>query len=129
MLLVYFIGKEKLVPPAQLAHLIDLVMVHYVEKTYVENEFKLSRVANLEVRVDEEGLVKGKSVKEENEFNTVLNFSELKKIVDNDVSKVVDVDKMDISFDTKIFQHADEERRVTYDHIRHFYQMAKKEKL
>lgn len=47
MLLVYFIGKEKLVPPAQLDHLIDLTMVHYVEKTYVENEFKLSRVANL----------------------------------------------------------------------------------
>lgn len=66
MLLVYFIGKEKLVAPAQLAHLIDLVMVHYVEKTYVENEFKLSRVANLEVRVNEEGLVKKNVAKEEN---------------------------------------------------------------
>ncbi len=42
---------------------------------------------------------------------------------------MVDIDKMDISFDTKIFQHADEERRVTYEHIRHFYQMANKEKL
>lgn len=35
MLLVYFIGKEKLVEKKQLSHLIDLVMVHYVEKTYV----------------------------------------------------------------------------------------------
>lgn len=35
MLLVYFIGKEKLLSPEQLSHFIDLVMVHYVEKTYV----------------------------------------------------------------------------------------------
>lgn len=37
MLLVFFIGKEKLVSKEQLDHLVDLVMVHYVEKTYVEN--------------------------------------------------------------------------------------------
>lgn len=29
-------------------------MVHYAEKTYVENEFKLSKVANLEMIHDEE---------------------------------------------------------------------------
>ena len=54
MLLVYFIGKEKLVSRAELGHLIDLVMVHDVEKTYVENEFKLSRVANLEFKIKED---------------------------------------------------------------------------
>lgn len=52
MLLVYFIGKQKLVDKKELDHLIDLVMVHYVEKTYVENEFKLSRVAGLEIKLD-----------------------------------------------------------------------------
>jgi hypothetical protein len=54
MLLVYFIGREKLVSPEKLNHLIDLVMVHYVEKTYVENEFKLSRVANIDVKLNNE---------------------------------------------------------------------------
>ena len=53
MLLVFFIGKEKLASKVQLDHLIDLVMVHYVEKTYVENEFKLSRVANLEIKAED----------------------------------------------------------------------------
>jgi hypothetical protein len=37
MLLVFFIGREKLTTPAKLDHLVDLVMVHYVDKTYVEN--------------------------------------------------------------------------------------------
>jgi hypothetical protein len=50
-------------------------------------------------------------------------------MVEGDVSKVVDTDKMDITFDVKIFMHSDEERRVTYDHIRNFYMAAKKEKL
>lgn len=68
MLLVYFIGKEKLVPPEQLAHLIDLVMVHYTEKTYVENDFKLARVANLEVKV-EGGLTKESAKGEVKGFN------------------------------------------------------------
>jgi hypothetical protein len=75
ILLVFFIGREKLAPPAQLAHLVDLVMVHYVEKTYVENEFKLSRVANVEVKVDEEGLVKQGPTSEEKEFNRVKDYS------------------------------------------------------
>lgn len=106
ILLVYFIGREKLVPPAQLTHLIDLVMVHYVEKTYVENEFKLSRVANLEVRI-EEGLVKESSKNEEGGFNRILNYTQLKKVVENDIGKMVDVDKMDVTFETKIFMHLD----------------------
>lgn len=52
MLLVFFIGREKLLPPEKRDHFIDLVMVHYVEKTYVENEFKLARVANIEVKIN-----------------------------------------------------------------------------
>lgn len=32
-------------------------------------------------------------------------------------------------FDPKIFLHSDEERRVTYDHIKYYYQACKKEKL
>jgi hypothetical protein len=36
---------------------------------------------------------------------------------------------MDIQFSEKIFLHNDEERRVTYDHIKSFYQKSKKEKL
>lgn len=79
--------------------------------------------------MDEEGLVKGKVTNEGQELNVVMNFSELKQLVDSEVGKVVDTDKMDISFDTKIFLHADEERRVTYEHITRFYQMTKKEKL
>lgn len=35
MLLVYFIGREKLLSPERFSHFVDLVMVHYVEKTYV----------------------------------------------------------------------------------------------
>lgn len=115
MLLVYFIGKEKLVPPAQLAHLIDLVMVHYVEKTYVENDFKLSRVANVEVKVDGEGLLKeSKATQQGKEYNIVKDYTELKKIIEGEVGKVVDPDQIDITFDVKIFLHSDEERRVTY---------------
>jgi hypothetical protein len=47
MLLVHFIAQEGLLCGAELSHLIDLAMVHYTEKTYVENDFKLGRVANL----------------------------------------------------------------------------------
>lgn len=35
--MVFFIGREKLLPPEKRDHFVDLVMVHYVEKTYVEN--------------------------------------------------------------------------------------------
>lgn len=55
------------------------------------------------------------------------NFDELKKVVEQEISASVDSDKVDISFDTKIFQHSDEERRVTYEHIKSFYRAAKKE--
>lgn len=48
MLLVSFICQEELLSKAELSHLIDLAMVHYTEKTYIENDFKLARVANLE---------------------------------------------------------------------------------
>lgn len=83
-------------------------------------------MANIEVKVDEEGLLKKGFKEEENEFNLPLNYAEIKKLANDEVGKVVDTDKMDITFDTKIFQHSDEERRVTYEHIRSFYQAAKK---
>ena len=35
MLLVFFMWKEKLLEGERLDHYLDLVMVHYVEKTYV----------------------------------------------------------------------------------------------
>jgi hypothetical protein len=50
MLLVHFIAKEELLSGPEMSHLIDLAMVHYTEKTYVENDFKLARVANLEFK-------------------------------------------------------------------------------
>lgn len=60
------------------------------------------------------------------EFNIVKNYEQLKQIVNSQISKVVDTDKIDLTFDTKIFLHSDEERRVTYEHIKHFYQATKK---
>ena len=130
MLLVYFIGKEKLVSRAELGHLIDLVMVHYVEKTYVENEFKLSRVANLEFKIKEdEGLIGQVKGMKHAEKNVIKDYEHLKKVVEEQVSSAVDSDKIDIEFSEKIFLHNDEDRRVTFEHIRSFYQKAKKEKL
>jgi hypothetical protein len=41
----------------------------------------------------------------------------------------MDNKKMDIDFSDKIFLHTDEERRVTYNHIRSFYQKSKHHKL
>ena len=108
-------------------------MVHYVEKTYVENEFKLSRVANIQIKVKEdEGLLKeGKmqTEKEAIEKNIIRNYEHLKKVVDQQVSSMIDNDKIDIEFSEKIFTHDDEERRVTYQHIKAFYQKSKKQKL
>lgn len=48
------------------------------------------------------------------EFNKLKSFDELKKVIEQEVGASVDSTKVDISFDTKIFQHNDEERRVTY---------------
>lgn len=109
MLLVYFIGKEKLVDKKELDHLIDLVMVHYVEKTYVENEFKLARVAGLEVKIDEkeELINEEKGYTKMSEKNIVRNYDHLKKIVDEEVTSVVNNDKLDIEFSEKIFMHND----------------------
>lgn len=63
------------------------------------------------------------------EFNTIKDYDSLKKLVDHEVSSTVDTEKMDIQFSEKIFLHNDEERRVTYEHIKSFYQKSKKEKL
>jgi hypothetical protein len=62
------------------------------------------------------------------EKNIVRNYDHLKKIVDEEVSSVINNDKIDIEFSEKIFMHNDEERRITYEHMRSFYQKAKKEK-
>jgi phage-related baseplate assembly protein len=100
MLLVFFIGREKLVSKEQLNHLIDLVMVHYVEKTYVENEFKLARVANLSIHVEEnESLVKEGEFKpneKQLQKNIVKGPEDLKKIVDEEASSIMDSNKIDI---------------------------------
>ena len=62
------------------------------------------------------------------EKNIIKNADHLRKVADEEVSKIIDNDKMDIEFSEKIFLHNDEEKRVTYDHIRSFYMKAKQEK-
>lgn len=47
MLLVYYLALEHKLSKEKLYHYVDLVMVHYAEKTFVENEFKMSRVASI----------------------------------------------------------------------------------
>jgi hypothetical protein len=42
-------------------------------------------------------------IEEGNEFNIIKNYQELKKVVEKQVSEVIDTDKIDITFDTKIF--------------------------
>jgi predicted ATP-dependent serine protease len=37
MLIIYYISKEGKLPKPKLDHLVDLALVHYAEKTYVEN--------------------------------------------------------------------------------------------
>lgn len=44
------------------------------------------------------------------------------------MTAIINNDDIDVEFSEKIFLHNDEERRVTYDHIRSFYQQLKKEK-
>lgn len=67
---------------------------------------------------NEEEILKEESETQEKknpyEFNKLKNFDELKKVVEQEIAASVDSDKIDITFDTKIFQHGDEERRVTY---------------
>ncbi len=129
MLLVFFIGKEKLATKEQLDHLIDLVMGHYVQKTYVENEFKLARVATVEVHAEgKESLAKEAKLGHIAEKNMIKGPADLKKIVEEEASNVIDNGKIDIEFSEKIFMHNDDDKRVTFQHIKAFYQKSKKEK-
>lgn len=61
--------------------------------------------------------------------NIVKGPDDLKKIVNDETTSLMDNKQMDIDFSPKIFLHTDEERRVTYNHIRAFYQKSKHIKL
>ena len=60
-LIVYYIFREGRISEEKAKHLVDLALVHYTEKTYVENEFKIFRV--VDVKLKEE---KDKNLKIEN---------------------------------------------------------------
>ena len=62
-------------------------------------------------------------------YNVIKDNDELNQLVESEISEAVDCDKIDIVFDPKIFMHNDEERRVTYEHIRQFYEGTVKKKL
>lgn len=97
----------------------------------MENEFKLARVANILINENEkEGIMKKEGMQEEKmmEKNIVKDSKHLKKISDDEVGSVINSNKIDVEFSPKIFMHTDEERRVTYDHIRSFYMKARQEK-
>lgn len=50
MIVIFYISKEGRISQEKLDHLVDLALVHYCEKTYVENEFKIFRVADFRVK-------------------------------------------------------------------------------
>ena len=49
MLIAFYIFKEGRLEKEKALHLVDLALVHYAEKTYVENEFKIHRVAEIKL--------------------------------------------------------------------------------
>ena len=62
------------------------------------------------------------------EKSIIRDYQHLKKVVNDEVTSVVDNEQMDVEFSEKIFLHNDEERRVTFEHIRAFYELSKKKK-
>lgn len=80
---------------------------------------------------DKESLVKENELpgKKMMEKNVIKGSVDLKKIVEEEAACLMHNNKVDIDFSEKIFLHNDEEKRVTFNHIRAFYQKAKKEKL
>jgi hypothetical protein len=50
LILIFYISREGRISEEKLKHLVDLALVHYCEKTYVENEFKIFRVCEIEVK-------------------------------------------------------------------------------
>jgi len=47
MIIIFYIAKEGRVSKEFIDHLAELALVHYCEKTYVENEFKIFRVCEI----------------------------------------------------------------------------------
>lgn len=100
-------------------HLVDLALVHYTEKTYVENEFKIFKVADVKMGMQEK---MGQDISDKfGDLNTILNDNELKAIVDKDLNLFLAESCMTIECSEKIFRHEDEERRVVYPQMDKFY--------
>lgn len=55
MIMIFYISREGRISKEKLNHLVDLALVHYCEKTYVENDFKIFRVCELKVEEEHKG--------------------------------------------------------------------------
>lgn len=117
MLITFYIAEEGRLEKSRVMHLVDLALVHYAEKTYVENEFKIFKVADVKLTIGGEVLDEKMP-----EINAILDDSELKTIVDKEFKAALSADtSMHVELSEKIFRHEDEEKRVVYPQMDKFY--------
>lgn len=98
--------------------MLDLAVVHYVEKTYVENEGKLSRV--VEYCLDD---LKPKKKKIHIELCPYKNEADLRAHAKEILDDMIESSSSSVEFSDKIFRHDLAERRVTFRTIDNFHRL------
>lgn len=71
LIYIFYIAKEGRLNKEQVAHLVDLAIVHYTEKTFVEHEFKLNKFIDIQTEAFKAGEIG---------INTFENFKELNEV-------------------------------------------------
>lgn len=99
-----------------------MCMVHFCEKTFVENQFKIERVGKISEEIGKKMFNKGK-IKKLGDSNLILNEKALGILVDENIKMALNVNEAEITLSDKIFTHDEEDKRVTYLHVEQFYHL------
>lgn len=118
LIIIFYIAKEKRLAHDRLLHLVDLALCHYTEKAFVTNEFKLAKVIEIQ-KPDLTGLNIADADK-------VMTLKDLAKFSEDNVKFVLK--KGDTyTLSSKMFtKDESEKQRVTFAHIKAFYQAFNK---
>lgn len=118
LIVIFYIAKEKRLPHDKLLHLVDLALCHYTEKAFVTNEFKLAKV--IEIHKPD---ISGVNIAD---ADKVMNLKDLAKFSEQNVKFVIKKgDSYTLS--SKMFtKDESEKQRVTFAHIKAFYQAFNK---
>lgn len=121
MLIVFYISQEKRLDADKIKHLADLALVHYAEKTYVENEFKIFKVAEVKLGSLDKKEGEDEDHKKMGEVSALFGEEELKKLVDKELGRYISETCINVELNDKIFLHEDDEKRVTFTQITKFF--------